>query len=387
MCQNVCRYVIIALLLIASTILGFAFLPYAIILQVSTACQSNYILSYDTTQCGYGNSLQYNGVDVKGCPIEGDIMADTLTVRRIHDHELKLYFKSPVTVPDNGLKTEHSTFLLLGWQIYTWRESIIAGFCCITNDNNETKTASLYMFRRNIDANHFKNGEGARNAIISEHIDVPPKQTSCFHKWGIDAPYTVKHSAYHYIGLDLPANINYTSNITVTQSYVNISDYPNSAPQYFRRDNHSHFPYPHTWFKRSDYLFICNAPLYLPEKNPSTSQHPGVISIPIYASKKTTLISRSNSFVSFSSYVSEANMTKPDPSNAVSLHVCTCNNPYPWMKPTAIGITATGGFGVISILLIVGCLYLYKFRYRLYIDYLRYCYVARDRYRRFQAEE
>ena len=387
MCRNICTCTIITMLLIVSAILGFAYLPYAIILQGSTACQSSYTLSYDTTQCGYGNSLQYIGADVKGCPIEGDIMTDTLTVRRIHDYELKLYFKTPLTVHDSGLKTKHSTFLLLGWQIYTWSESIIAGFCCITNNNNETKTASLHMFRRNSDANRFRNGEGVRNAIISENINVPPKQTSCFHKWGIDAPYTVKHSAYHYIGLDLPANMNYTANITMTQSYVNISDYPNSPPQFFRRDNYTHFTYPHTWFKRSDYLYICEAPLYLPETNAPTSQRTGVVSSPIYRSKKTTSISRPNSSASSSSYVSEMNMTEPDPSNAVSLHVCICNSPYPWMEPTAIGITVSGGFGVLSILLIVGCLCLYKFRHRMHmvtVRYLRRCYGS---YERLQVED
>ena len=307
-----------------------SYAPYHYFLQGSADCQTNYILSTDIIQCGYGNSLQYHGADIEGCPVSGDVMTETLNAWQIHYNQLKLYFQTLLPVKSNGQSTpDHSTFLLLGWQIYTWKDSIIAGFCCIANNNEEEQTASLHMFRHSEDAYRFENREGVKNAILSEQIRVPPKKTSCFQKWGTSSPFTVMHSAYHYIGVDLSTNMNYTANITVTQAYVNTSDYPNSKPQQFRRDNHTHFTYPHTWFNRIEYLYICEAPLIYPEH-------------------------------------------KSEP-NAVSLHVCTCNEPYPWMKPTFTSIAAFGGFGVLYIISVVTC-------YCLYIKQRRLCANCCDRY-------
>ena len=306
-----------------------SYAPYHYYLEGSENCQANYILSTDIIQCGYGNSLQYDGANIEGCPVDGDVMTETLNAWQIRDDELILYSQTLLPVKSNGLTTDHLTFLLLGWQIYTWKDSVIGGFCCIANENAEEKTASLHMFRHSEDAYRFENGEGARNAILSEQIHVPPKKTSCFQKWGRNSPFTVTHSSYHYIGIDLPANMNYTANITVTQAYVNVSDYPNSKPQQFRRDNHTHFMYPHTWFDRIDYLYICKAPLFNPE---------------------------------------------PSEPDSVSLHVCTCNEPYPWMKPTFASIAAFGGFGVLYIFSVVTCYCLYTKRHRLCANpHNRYC--------------
>ena len=312
---------IVGILLFASALLTASYAAYHYYLQGSEDCQTNYVLSTDTIQCGYGNSLQYDGAEIKGCPIDGDVMTETLNAWQIRDDELILYSQTRLPVKSNGLTTDHLTFLLLGWQIYTWKNSIIAGFCCIANDNDEEKTASLHMFRHSEDAYRFQQGEGVRNAILSEQIHVPPNKTFCFQKWGTKSPFTVTHSSYHYIGVDLPANMNYTANITVTQSYVNISDYPNAKPKQFRRDNHTHFTYPHTWVYQRDYLYICKAPLIYPEHK-----------------------------------------SKPD---SVSLHICTCNEPYPWMKPTFTSIAAFGGFGILLILTVLTCCCLRTNRHRL----------------------
>ena len=232
--KRICLCTSILLPFLLCLLLPFSYVPYHCYLQGSEDCQANFILSIDIIQCGYGNSLQYDGADIKGCPVNGDVMTETLNAWQIPYNDLILYSHTLLPVNSNGQTTEHSTFLLLGWQIYTWKDSVIAGFCCIANDNEEEKTASLHMFRHSEDAFAFENGEGVKNAILSEQIRVPPKKTSCFQKWGTNSPFTVTHSSYHYIGVDLPANMNYTANITVTQTYVNISDYPNAKPKQFR---------------------------------------------------------------------------------------------------------------------------------------------------------
>ena len=286
---SICAIFIICLLIFSvsislSPLLSALYIKY---LYGSEDCQVNYILSNDTVQCGYGNSLHYDGADIKGCPVKGEVLINTLTVWQIRDDELILYSQTLPPVNFNGETADSTTLVLLGWQHYMWRDSVIAGFCCITNDNEEEKSALLHMLRDNDDAYSFTRGDSARNKILSEKIYVPPKNTSCFQTWGIGSPFTVTHSSYHYIGVDLPANMSYTANITVTQTYVNISDYPNSKPKLLGRDNHTHFTYPYSWINRIDYLYICKAPPVYPE-----------------------------------------HMSEPD---SVSLHTCTCNKHPDWV--------------------------------------------------------
>lgn len=258
----------------------------AIYLYGSEGCQVNYILSNDTIQCGYGNSLHYDGADIKRCPVKGEVLINTLTVWQIRDDELILYSQTLPPVNINGETADSITLELLGWQHYMWRDSVIAGFCCIANNNEDEKSASLHMFRDNDGTYNFTRGNSVRNAILSEEIYVPPKKTSCFQTWRIGSPFAVTHSSYHYIWVDLPANMSYTAKITVTQTFVNISDYPNSKPKLLVQDNHTHFIYPYSEFNRIDYLYICKAPPVYPE-----------------------------------------HLSEPD---SVSLQTCTCNKPRQW---------------------------------------------------------
>lgn len=298
--------------------LTIAYAPYSHYLQGSENCQVNYILSNATIQCGYGNSLQYDGAEIKGCPVFGDVMEGDLNVWQIRHNELKLYSRSLQPVYSDGHTYNHSTILLKGWQNYTWKDSVITGFCCVTNANEQEKSASLYMFHHSDDAFAFEIGNGVKNAILSQTIIVQPNKTHCFTKWGTDSPFTVTHSSYHFIGVDLPANMNYTANITVTQTYVNVSDYPNFKPKQFSRENNTNFTYADTHFNRIDYLYICRAPPSLPERDAHKSE-----------------------------------------TEFLTLHICTCNNPYPWMKPTFTSIAAFGGFGVLYICSVVTCYCLY----------------------------
>lgn len=276
---------------------------YAIYLEGSEECQVNYILSNDTTQCGYGNSLQYRDADIKGCPLNGDELTATLNVWQIRYNELILYSQALPPVNSNGQTAYHSTFLLMEQQLYMWKDSVIAGFCCIANNNEEDKTASLHVFHIVEDVYRFELGDSVTNAVFSERIHLQPKKTSCFQKWGTNSPFTVTHSSYYFIGIDLPENMNYTANITVMQTYVNVSDYPNSKPKHFRRDNHTSFSYPDKWFHQTDYLYICEAPsVYLEESEP----------------------------------------------DSVSLHVCTCNNSDSLMNSIFMAIFWCGLLGVLG---------------------------------------
>ena len=115
--RNICLCTTIGGALLIFALLMASYAPYHYYLEGSENCQANYILSTDIIQCGYGNSLQYDGANIEGCPVDGDVMTETLNAWQIRDDELILYSQTLLPVKSNGLTTDHLTFLLLGWQI------------------------------------------------------------------------------------------------------------------------------------------------------------------------------------------------------------------------------------------------------------------------------
>ena len=223
-------------------------------------CVAYNILDGDYIECGTGSSA-YHGFDLTQCPKGKDTQSfGVLNSWKIITKDLKLYPQQLDPVPDSSVTSLQTHHLLNGWDIYEWKGSIIEGYCCITNLNYDTQTAHLYLFLNDTYAYEFQDGNDARHDLWSEQLNLPANRTSCFQKWGRNAPYTVEHNSYHFFGVDLPANVELKSNITVLQMTVNVSDYPYSEPKWFTNENHTDISLPGTVFHPVEYIFICGPP-------------------------------------------------------------------------------------------------------------------------------
>ena len=325
-CEKACRCCVITTLcaflvtiFITSLLFTSSYPTYAAILQRQPHSRTDYTLTLDTVQCGAANSLFYGGIRVEGTLKAGDTLQGVIQAWRVNEKHLKLYPEPQPPVIDGGFISQHERLILNGWQIYTWKHSIISGFCCIENNATSEQTASLYLFTSDQDITNFNQGERARNAILSDTITIPPKSLRCFSKWGPKAPFIVSRNSYHFFGIDAPGNSNFTSNITVTQMKVNTSDY--GTPQYFRFDNSTHFPLPGHVFSRNKYIIICKAPLY-----------------------ESAVVA--NTMTREPQFVSLLDTIKPR-LGAESAHIVSTNEPHRWMK---IALPITSALGVVGII-------------------------------------
>lgn len=303
-----------------------SYVVYAVRLQGNRDCTPEYILTNDSVQCGTVNSLQYERMDIGGVLKSGDTLQGVLQAWLVRNDNLKLYTQSIEPYIYGGYLPNHENIVLAGLQMYTWKNSTIYGYCCIYNNGTTEKTAYLYIFVNNDDVVNFMNGEGAKNSILSDKITIPPNGQRCFSKWGASSPWTVTRSSYHFIGVDIPANTTYSSNITLMQAYVKTSDY--GIPHYFGYDNFTHFAVPGGFWSRKEYIAICRAPLS------------------VYKINQFSLASRVG---------------------AESAHILSCNEPYHWMKPTFLSLLVIGIFLIIIsvALLVFTCICWYKYRNRL----------------------
>ena len=250
---------------------------------------------------------------IEGWKKDGDELREPLKVWLIPERNRMLYCCKEQSASDGSYLSNQTIVLLNGWQIYTWKDSIISGCCCISNNGSVEKTANMYIFRNYTDYKTFKNGEGARNTILSDTITIPPNGTKCFERWGPKHPFTVKVSSYYFMGVDIPAEMTYSSNITVSQTYVNTSDY--SDPHYFRFSNSTHFSLHNTFLHRNEYIAICKA-----QKNSE--------------------------------------------SGSASLHILSCNEPHHWTNIfIALLIVGCIGLLVVVIFAFIAC---YQYRHRKY---------------------
>ena len=317
-------YVFILFVLVSSLFLISTFPVYIEMLKSDRDCATHYVLTLDSIQCGEVNSLRFSGIEIEGSLRTGDKLQGGMKTWLVHEKDLKLYSQPNPPVRDGAYVPHHTHLLLNGWQLYTWKNSVIFGYCCIWNNGTTKQTASLYMFRNDEDVQNFKDGEGPSNAILSDTITIPPSRQECFKKWGTGAPFTVTHSSYHFIVVDAPANTTFSSNITVMQTVVNTSDY--GAPHYFRYDNSTHFKVSGHLFSQNKYITICKAPLYA-----------------------RTLHQR---------IVIDDGFTLASQVGSESLHIRSCNEPQAWMKPTFLTLFAIGlgGLFVSCLLCICTCI-------------------------------
>ena len=353
-CLYICLYSMLVCILFLSLGLCSAFGVYQVMLNRHTACTTDYILSADSAQCGAANSLQFETLKVSGDLQTGDRLIGVLQAWSVKKRNLIFYSKllPPRTVTANN--TDSQPILLQGWDKYTWTGSVIYGYCCIINHGNVKVTANLYIFITDADIVNFVNGQGAQNWILSDSITIPPGKQQCFHHWDHDSPYTVSHSSYHFIGVDMPGNTTYTSNVTVYQKYVNGSDY--GEPHFFQYDNTTSFQLSKgRLFSREEYVIVCRAPLYL------------------RSIKDTELGHTTTTVPSYEALSSAANGSLASQVGAESLHISSCKEPHHWMIPFTIMFILGVAFAIISAALcVVTCLRMCKHhRDRLYLSWTR----------------
>ena len=270
--------------LIFSTIIAYTKLPKA------ADCLAYNIYSSEYIECGTTSSL-YRSTELTQCPKERDDKDfGTLNTWRIRKNDLKLTWMQKVPELDCLSTSIPIKHLLNGYDIYEWKGSIIEGYCCITNFAHMEQTASLFLYLNESYAYDFQDGKEAHNELWSETIRLPSNSTSCFQRWGNSSPYVTKYNSYHIFGVDLPSSVELKSNVTVLQRTVNMSDYRSFEPRWFTSDNSTTIPIHGSIslvFSLERYIFICGPPF---------SQH--------------------------TSHQKEKRDT-----NAISTHVCKCNNP------------------------------------------------------------
>ena len=323
--------------LLSSLLLVASYPVYITKLQGREQFKTVYILTLDSVQCGEGSSQKYSEIVLEGSQEQGDTILGVLQAWRVNKNDLDVKTRKLPPVLDGSYISDRERVLLNGWQIYTWENSVISGFCCLTNNDSHEQTSSLHMFMNDEDIINFINGQEAQNMILSDSITIPPKSTQCFQTWGRDSPFKVRQSSYHFIGIDAPAATTFTSNITVLQRYADTSTY--GTPQYFRFDNSTRFSLPGEIYDPNDYVIICKAPDY-------------------------ESVSISKSEYGFLNSINGASPLKVTPLTvgAESLHIHSHNEVHHWMKKTFPVLLGLGLLGsVVSVIaFFMACSYHWK---------------------------
>ena len=190
------------------------------------------------------------------------IMGDTppeavLSASLVDRSDLKFYSRKTGFMNDSGQLMDNVLFNS-GDAVYTWSGSIIFGKCCVENQNSVNQTATLDIYDSYDDAIE----SGGENPIFSETITVAVGMVVCFQDWSNEKPFIVEKSAYYIFALRTPGdNMNYTSEISIRQQFVNTSDYTNT--NYFTNHNYSYFPYGGGITDQTNYVTICKTPPFL----------------------------------------------------------------------------------------------------------------------------
>ena len=220
-----------------------------------------YILTNAAIQCGAGNSQNYQGINLEGSMQPRDTLLGDFDAWLVRRDEVKLYSRQLGPFSDGYTLTNDEHFAVLErWEAYyLWEGSVVSGFCCVQNQNGTKRTASLHVFTSDEDVMHFKSSGKAENFVFSETLTIPPDAERCFENWGPGRPLTVRKNAYYFFILHVAAdNMNFTSEITYNQTYVNTRDYRHQ--KHFNYNSHTYFPYPTGFQQPTDYIAICRAP-------------------------------------------------------------------------------------------------------------------------------
>ena len=309
---------LLAFLVIPVICLGIAIsagVPYHKYLNGDGASATYYILNDAVIQCGAGNSQYYKGINIAGSKHPRDTLMGDFVAWLVRRDEVKRYSRQLGPFSDGYTLTNGEHFAVLErWDAYLWEGSMISGFCCVQNLNTTEHTASLHVFTSDEDVMQFQRSGKAQNFVFSETLTIPPKAKYCFEKWRQDRPLHVKKSAYHIFVLHVSAdNINFTSEITYNQIYVNTSDY--RYEKHFSSSSHTYFPYLSGILHPTDYVTICQAPDSITTSN-------------------------------------NTNITRPE---AVSLHILSWQSLYTWRMVLPV-ITTLSGLYCIEAVVVVLCL-------------------------------
>ena len=265
-------------------------------------------------ECGRANSHNAEEITVRGVKKFGDtdgVMKVWLKCETDIDFVSQL--QHPVS--DGGYAYKHTQQLLQGWQRYTWEHSTISGYCEIINNGPIEQHAILYVFVTNEDAQNFNKRGVSRNAILTDNITIAPNESQFFRKWGPQAPLHVRQSSYHYFGIDISADMNFTSNITVTQMSVNTSNY--GPPIYVSSSNSTYFPLSPSAQPDNDIVYVAICELLPSSLQGSNGRRRGTLTL----SPGSMAITRKNCTYTEEELVDGAEQASH------SLHICSCNVP------------------------------------------------------------
>lgn len=312
---------VVALVLVGVTILyGSITLPkrqyYS---EKSDTCITYYTITSNSEQCGLVNSHDYQGVCFNGEKKNGDATSGTVKIWVVPQQQLHLHFKHTDPIIHNHVYVSQRKPVFINDNYsytYTWLNSTIFGFCCVSNNGTSETNTSMYIFDNETDVFDFVNGKGAKNAVINETMIMEPDgMMNCFTKWGSDAPLRVNESAYYYIAVDLPAHSTYNSNVTIIQAFVDTSEY--GTPRYVTTSNSTNYDISSEYV---NYVGICEGP-----------------------------------------YTEKYDILQPLPApDAESLHIQTCYVPKPTLLPQTTPIAIVSTLSAIAILLCIAtCIILY----------------------------
>ena len=193
-----------------------------------------------------GNSNTHRGINLEGLQLGVDTLQGVFNAWLVRRDDLKLNSRHAGPFPYGYTLLDGERYVqLLGWSEYLWEGSVISGFCCVGNLNDTEATASLHLFTDDEDVDRYREGNPAQNYVLSETVTIPPGTEHCFTEWGRNRPFNVTKSSYHFFILKVSENnMNFTSEISLLQTYVNTSDYTdphrfkyNRIPQRLRTSN------------------------------------------------------------------------------------------------------------------------------------------------------
>ena len=301
----------------------FSYIPYVHFVQVSNNGATHLALADAAVQCGRGSSDEHRGINLEGS-LKDDSLQSDFNAWLVNPDSIKLYSQNAGPFPDGYTLLNGQRYVrLLGWSEYLWKGSVISGYCCVGNLNNTEATASLHLFTDDEDVNRFREGKPAENYELSENVTVPPETEHCFTKWGENNPFLVTKSSYHFFILKVSENnMNFTSEISLLQNYVNTSDY--TDPHQFEYNSHTFIEFPNDYSHPTEYLTICQT----------------------------------------YSNLDQANLSHPD---AESIHIRSWNSPYYW-KYCFIISTVIGCVGLILAFIVLFCRFCWARQFCGYFD-------------------
>ena len=222
----------------------------------STKCTEYEVLTTETILCGKGDSCSASGVDIS---VDGKYSPDqAIKTWLVPQNNLKFQYRQLEPVHFQGNLSSNVLFDSI--KHYSWRNSVISGNCCITNEGNVTTDTTLEIFSSfNAAIQH----PGTDDPVFTETIYIPTTTTSCFQKWGLNTPFVTQTDGYFFFALSTSSVIRYKIEIATKQVYVNATQY--SDPQYFTSRNHSQFSYEKCFDKSGlhkelmDYTILCQA--------------------------------------------------------------------------------------------------------------------------------